>query len=336
LFVGADSVQNLYWTSRSIDTSQSALLEFTIADWMSKLKKDDTPLSELILPGTHDSYSSNSRVPQVFNTQTITITNQLQAGIRFFDLRCSLNTDKDGALKLVMCHSIIPLRVPRAQQTAELSDALGEIYDYLTKYPKEAIVVSIKNDGADNTNFGTEVFNVINANIGFWRLDDTEPTLGALRGKIQLFRRFADDVSSKSGFDLSVWRDNDSFSISTPHKNFYVQDLYAFANISRTDALITKQNAFRKAYVDGEKNSWVINFSSIASVAPSWPNNWDISLPYNLAHGDAGQWKNNNNMNKFLLENVDSIDGIAGIIAIDFVESGSVLLEKIIQLNFKN
>ncbi len=54
-------------------------------DWMGKLK-DDVKLSQLSIPGTHDTMS---RFGGVFvETQTLTLANQLESGIRLLDIRC--------------------------------------------------------------------------------------------------------------------------------------------------------------------------------------------------------------------------------------------------------
>jgi len=54
-------------------------------DWMGKLK-DDVKLSQLSIPGTHDTMSRFGG--PIVETQTLTLANQLESGIRVFDMRC--------------------------------------------------------------------------------------------------------------------------------------------------------------------------------------------------------------------------------------------------------
>ena len=86
----------------------------TAADWMSSIA-DNKKLYEINIPGTHDSAMANYRnstgnhvrifgIPVVNSgvyacTQTLTVKEQLEAGVRFFDLRFS---PKSGELRL--CH----------------------------------------------------------------------------------------------------------------------------------------------------------------------------------------------------------------------------------------
>lgn len=56
--------------------------------WTSKLR-GDLLLSQVNIPGTHDSGTSKSALIEAFSArcQSLTISAQLEAGIRFLDLR---------------------------------------------------------------------------------------------------------------------------------------------------------------------------------------------------------------------------------------------------------
>lgn len=91
-----------------------AAANISAADWMQELD-DNKKLSEINLPGTHDSamaYGKNGteNYMRIFgipvmntwayaHTQCLTIEEQLNAGVRFFDLRFSSKSDE-----LRMCH----------------------------------------------------------------------------------------------------------------------------------------------------------------------------------------------------------------------------------------
>lgn len=63
-------------------------------DWMSNLSNSDT-IDQLNIPGTHDSGTSYLNSPNYHHTQNLDIGEQLQAGIRFFDMRLRLLENPD-------------------------------------------------------------------------------------------------------------------------------------------------------------------------------------------------------------------------------------------------
>jgi 1-phosphatidylinositol phosphodiesterase len=83
IFNANDEKKDLKWYSRP-------LLEYSLESWMSEIP-DETLLSNITVPGTHDSCAC-SNIPFV-RTQYLSISKQLDAGIRFFDLRCRVHSD---------------------------------------------------------------------------------------------------------------------------------------------------------------------------------------------------------------------------------------------------
>ena len=99
IFNSNDELGELRWHSRS-------LLDFELGSWMREIE-DDTLLSNLTIPGTHDSCAT-SNIPFV-RTQYLSITKQMEAGLRFLDLRCRVHSDG----QLYMYHGGIPINLPR-------------------------------------------------------------------------------------------------------------------------------------------------------------------------------------------------------------------------------
>jgi hypothetical protein len=62
-----------------------AWLKTATRDWMRSLP-DSTPLSAISIPGTHDSAALHGGLAA--QCQSWTIKDQLEAGIRFIDVRC--------------------------------------------------------------------------------------------------------------------------------------------------------------------------------------------------------------------------------------------------------
>ena len=67
-------------------------------DWMAALP-DDRPISEIVVPGTHDSASMNAQLGFITKCQALSIAQQLNIGARYLDIRLG---GADGTLKLVI------------------------------------------------------------------------------------------------------------------------------------------------------------------------------------------------------------------------------------------
>jgi 1-phosphatidylinositol phosphodiesterase len=98
IFNANDETKELRWYSRS-------LLDFSLNSWMADIP-DDTLLSNITVPGTHDS-CAESNIPFV-RTQYLSITKQMEAGLRFLDLRVRVHADG----QLYMYHGGIPINYP--------------------------------------------------------------------------------------------------------------------------------------------------------------------------------------------------------------------------------
>ena len=106
------------------------------AQWMAALP-GATKLFDVLLPGTHDTMAWQSDTllsAQFWKTQSSTIEQQLQSGIRFFDLR-----PRDfGNNTYPMHHGRIFLK------TYLENDALPKIEEFLEKNKSETVIISLK------------------------------------------------------------------------------------------------------------------------------------------------------------------------------------------------
>ncbi|NXU41932.1 PLCX3 protein, partial [Drymodes brunneopygia] len=132
--------------------------ELLFADWMAALPDSlhSTPLTNLAIPGSHDSFSfyideaspvgpeqpeTVQNFVSVFGTvakklmrkwlatQTMNFTSQLGAGIRYFDLRISTKP-RDPDNELYFAHGLF---------SAKVKEGLEEINAFLTEHPKEVV-----------------------------------------------------------------------------------------------------------------------------------------------------------------------------------------------------
>ena len=173
---------------------------------------DDLYLSTVNLAGTHDSATAYVAMEKMCRCQVLTVREQLSAGIRLFDIRLY----KKGG-EFYLCHAIADC-FEDEEKTKKLSfDTLIEMfYTFLRENPREALVLSIKQDrGIQNKGFFTAFYEkYIVGNECKWYLENRNPHLSECRGKIVLMRRCKRRKSflkrESCGLDFSFWKDQDS------------------------------------------------------------------------------------------------------------------------------
>jgi 1-phosphatidylinositol phosphodiesterase len=184
-------------------------------DWMARLP-DTLSLAALTIPGTHDSGAIHEPAPGLAKTQTLTFAQQLDAGVRYFDVRCR-NVDD----QFLIYHGAI-------DQDQMLDDVLAAMYAFLDAHPQEALIVSVKEELAASgaTLTFEQLFDQYAArDPDRWDLDDAIPALGDARGKLVLLRRFDATASVGIAAAPAVWTDNATFDIAGPPV-LHVEDNY--------------------------------------------------------------------------------------------------------------
>ncbi|WVF67219.1 hypothetical protein IAT40_001967 [Kwoniella sp. CBS 6097] len=220
----------------------------SMCSWMGKVS-DATKITDLSIPGTHDTASWNyTPLTQikylgltkliypspVYRCQKSSIFNQLSSGIRAFDLR--VGPSPKNSKELIFFHSEAVL-----DTSARFEDVMYGFYKFLNENPSESLFVSIK---IENTTFGTDAFaqqslyTTLNSTVAQSYVNPTTSIsslpLSSIRGKIVVLRRFAlDQVTpqSSSGLGLNLvdgFADNSpAFSINyAPNEVAYIEDLY--------------------------------------------------------------------------------------------------------------
>lgn len=171
-------------------------------DWMSVLS-DDVPLSALAIPGTHDSGTKNAPFALIAKCQNLSIPSQLEAGCRFLDIRLRL---KKG--RFILAHGVVPCLAEHGLY--DFDRFMGELNDFLRMNPTETVLVSIKRDAGESEGFVRLLYEKYLSN-GRWFLENRMPTLGEVRGKAVLLRRFEQDdypLTDENGglnFSPALW-----------------------------------------------------------------------------------------------------------------------------------
>lgn len=232
--------------------------------WM-KYVDDNKFLDELSIPGTHDSGTcsvDNDTEPQSSQVkcQQDYIPTQLLEGIRYFDIRLGKGDDPG------IDHGIFYL-LKKDGNYLHLSDVIGYFKTFLNENPSEALIMlaSRGNDEATDESITTAFAKVMADNPNLFYTSSHVPTLGEVRGKIVLLRRFGLAGNSVSGhtwgLDLTQW--DGKIKAHSGQSMCLVQDARGFEAIGETgneEPYCTKVYAQDKYKLTGtDKLSWVDN-----------------------------------------------------------------------------
>lgn len=272
--------------------------------WM-KYVDNSKFLDELTIPGTHDSGTcsvDNDTEPQSSQAkcQQDYIPTQLLEGIRYFDIRLGKNDENgDPGIDHGACYLL-----KKDGNFMHLSDVIGYFNTFLSENPTEALImlVSRGNGEATNESLTTAFGKVLDENPDLFYTSSRIPTLGEVRGKIVLLRRFGlagNSVSSHTwGLDLTQWddkiaahTDSTSMCLVRDERGFeavgktgdeepyctkvYAQDHYECTGTDKigwVDMALQETTKLARIMVDVEDNdgakvkvlehSWCINYTS--------------------------------------------------------------------------
>ncbi len=205
------------------------------ADWMARVD-GSRALSELVIPGTHDSATKNVQLAFFSKCQAKDIRAQLDAGYRYLDIRLGADGEK---LKLM--HGFTSCRTgPMPWSDAlYLDSVLEQCYAFLREHPTETILFAVKQEHGDErvAEFQALLNTYTDRDRAMWILSGEMPTLDEARGKLVLFRRYADEGSygPESGLPL-LWEDQggtENFALNTVSSDngaytLWVQDRFEY------------------------------------------------------------------------------------------------------------
>ncbi len=268
----------------------------TGTNWMSKLD-DNEPVCHLSIPGTHDALTGmgfyNDNLQYIFNqtaiSQVSTLNQQLESGIRFFDIRPVVSIDTISHKKILRCtHGISEINVT-------FEEALNMLARFLRQNPKEFVIVKLQHDnGVENqvdwSNIIRDFLYDYNTHthpgiFASWRPDIT---VGEMRGKILFINRKKFDGMYGAQCE---WPDEDPDIDEAIHPeeeksrrlvdaydptlstSMYVQDYYKTTNDTRqqrkTQAVLNMLAEARICTANPTDNTWIVNHcSAYTQVSP--------------------------------------------------------------------
>jgi 1-phosphatidylinositol phosphodiesterase len=259
-------------------------------DWMGKLK-DDVRLSQLSLPGTHDTMSFYGG--EAVQTQTLSLPNQLESGVRVLDIRCRHIGFGNGVFRFAIVHGA-------THQNAFFEDVLNAAVTFLKAHPRETVFMRVKEEGdpqnippdRDFAKTFSQYWDDARWQAYFWPpppRDSANPRLEEVRGKIVILRNFpvfSRDPSPPAiyGIDYASFQIQDEFVMRT---NWDLYDKWTKVLNHMRAADTGSQNVKYMNYLSASRGSFPYFVASGHSnpatgaarlatgrTTPGWRNSW--------------------------------------------------------------
>lgn len=239
------------------------LIATKLNNWMQDIE-DNRLVCKMSIPGTHDTGAYSASLGA--KTQDKNIEQQLNSGIRFFDIRLVL---KDGVLRL--CHG------KEIFNSTFVGDVLRTTTEFLKEHPSETVIMTIKRDHDLDKDGGTKYRGALQKALeGDRTLTPymvksfrSDFTLGDLRGKMLIISRDG-WIMTPSG-NIPRWPDNASFTSSIASTDgssttIHVEDHYKSWGSEKVNYVAQNIRKAQAAF-SGSQNDWFITFSSSAGGA---------------------------------------------------------------------
>ena len=301
-----------------------------LTDWLDMVR-DETKVCKLSIPGTHDTMTGmgfyQPVLKYVFNmtaiSQVSNLEEQMNNGIRFFDIRPVVSTDTIGKKKILrLTHGISELDV-----TFEWT--IDQLQNYLKAHPSEFFIAKLQFDNGfeDQKDLFSLLSAVLNQSkyqglfIEDWRPDIT---VGEMRGKILWLSRYDlrqmnavfhypivycdwpdedpdidEDLNPEAQRNCAMYNMNDS----TVKARLYKQDYYKTTTEKRMKnkqkTVIDMMHSAREANATDD-NIWIVNHcSAYTEVSP------------------RGYLTNAANLHPLVIDDLKQYEGTVGITPMD-------------------
>lgn len=209
----------------------------TTSNWMNYID-GSTLLSQINMPGTHDSGTTYIGTPTANQCQNLTIAEQLELGARYLDIRAyngkaietkeNVVDDKDITTFFISHSNFVAYKTSDTSSGNELSfyDVYLQMKAFLEANPSETIVMALSDDGTGSSATREEmlqsVASIVALDPSLWYTKGTEiPTLDDVRGKIVYVRRIVNNHTrtDQTGMDF-FWINGENDTVAYPHAMF--------------------------------------------------------------------------------------------------------------------
>lgn len=299
-------------------------------DWLSMVR-DETKVCKLTIPGTHDTMTGmgfyQPVLKYIFNTTAIsqvsTLEEQMNSGLRFFDIRPVVSTDTIAKKKILrLTHGISELDI-----TFEWT--IDQLQSYLKAHPSEFFIVKLQFDNGfeDQKDLYTLLSNVLHMSkyqglfVDNWRPDIT---VGEMRSKILWLSRYdlrpfnaafhypivycdwpdedpdiEEDINPEAQRNCSMYNMTDTTLTAKLYKQDYYKTTTEKRMRNKQKTVIDMMHTAREATA-GDEDIWIVNHcSAYTEVSP------------------RGYITNASNLHPLVIDDLQTYEGTVGIIPMD-------------------
>ena len=299
-------------------------------DWLSMVK-DGTKVCKLSIPGTHDTMTGmgfyQPVLKFVFNmtaiSQVSSLEEQMNSGLRFFDIRPVVSTDTIAKKKILrLTHGISELDI-----TFEWT--IDQLQAYLKAHPSEFFIAKLQFDNGfeDQKDLYSLLSDVLHMSkykglfIEDWRPDIT---VGEMRGKILWLSRYdlrpinsiydypivycdwpdedpdiEEDLNPEAQRNCAMYNMDDSSIMARLYKQDYYKTTTEKRMKNKQKTVIDMMHSAREANATDE-NIWIVNHcSAYTEVSP------------------RGYITNAANLHPLVVEDLQKYEGTVGITPMD-------------------
>ena len=233
--------------------------------WMSNIK-DEEFLYNINIPGTHDSgtrYTAGLVTGIVASCQDKSITQQLDSGIRYLDIRLDIDMDVNHAS--VVCYTSA---WTFKKNKLTITKVLDKVKKFLDKNSSETVIIQIKPEGTldrENKDYLAELNKILEKYSSNMYSNTSnnksmrELTMGDVRGKFIIVSR---EKHPTGAYRYVGWPDNCTLGSSMlDGVETFLQDKYE--SKTKSDKMACIKDFYNNVWKDENINKkFVINFVS--------------------------------------------------------------------------
>lgn len=293
--------------------------QITGANWMSAID-GSVPVTRINMPGTHDSLTKYIGASLVSRTQSLSVSEQLFSGVRYFDLRLQVsNGEIFGVHGSLRCKSSYGLFA----KDLTAGEVVEDCKSFLKSNPGETVLFLLKQEGGEDSPELYSLFydKYIAPCPEVWFTENKIPTLDEVRGKIVVLRACEVDRARFDGRSGGINFTSYPYISSTEMNDFRRCPIFHF--IFGTYAYMYVQDSYKLS--SSKKIEVIKNFldSNLSG------NDFNICCTNTIAGNTP--LGNANKINRFLMSYEFETGKTYGIIVSDF--TSKELCEKIYMTN---
>ncbi|WP_395833467.1 phosphatidylinositol-specific phospholipase C domain-containing protein [Cystobacter fuscus] len=226
---------------------------------MSKLKGNPC-ITRLSIPGTHDTGAYQSTIKPMTRAQTLSIPEQLEAGVRALDIRCAATYGSEGTWTGLFLDALGGTQRQQVQQEIgeerttynvfhgpfdqgiSVADVVAQVSSFLDAHKGETVFLLLKQEGG-SVDISDDINDIVSQGLGDKMFKVHEhgkrtghsrwPKLDECKGKAIVFSRLQNP--SKNHYDTRGWPNNPRKAVlgqiggvrlQADPRTLVIQDLY--------------------------------------------------------------------------------------------------------------